>query len=243
MEVEYTLVVYNRNNSGSCQSAENVCPLAKGTINPEVTIGEEVLAGKVMRPLRSVNPEQNVYSGLIETTTHAEGEDGTEYEFGITSLSNKRELLQVGDPVQFQVDSEGRAVNITAVRQKKKATVDSIKGQFGFLSYEPEEGKKLFFHMSEVKDGGGATGLQAGDTVEFVVVTNQRNGKSFACNVSKIMEQQQRPERLISRLRTVSLEEGGPRLTVVRQPRGPDSGTVGFSLDGRRPRPPGVLLE
>lgn len=57
-------------------------------------------------------------------------------------------------------------------------------GQFGFLSYELEEGKKLFFHMSEVKDGQNS--LQAGDSVEFVVVTNQRNGKSFACNVSKI---------------------------------------------------------
>jgi hypothetical protein len=37
--------------------------------------------------------------------------------------------------------------------------------------------------MSEVNDG---VSLQAGDTVEFVVVTNQRNGKSYACNVSKI---------------------------------------------------------
>lgn len=59
----------------------------------------------------------------------------------------------------------------------------SVSGQFGFLSYELEEGKKLFFHMSEVKDGAN---LQAGDSVEFVVVTNQRNGKSFACNVSKL---------------------------------------------------------
>jgi|CryBogDrversion2_2_1035213.scaffolds.fasta_scaffold219960_1 hypothetical protein len=26
-----------------------------------------------------------------------------EYKFGIASLTNKKELLQVGDPVQFQV--------------------------------------------------------------------------------------------------------------------------------------------
>lgn len=59
-----------------------------------------------------------------------EEEEGQEFEFGITGLSNKREILQVGDNVQFQIDSEGRAVNITAVRKKKKATVDSIKGIF-----------------------------------------------------------------------------------------------------------------
>lgn len=98
-------------------------------------------------------------------------------------LANKRELLQVGDPVQFQIDSSGWAGNIIAVRKKLRATVDAIKGQFGFLAYEVEEGKKLFFHMSEVKDN---TNLQVGDQVEFVLVTNQRNGKSSACNVVKV---------------------------------------------------------
>lgn len=108
---------------------------------------------------------------------------GEEYEFGITGLVNKRELLQPGDPVQFQVDEEGRAANIVAVRKKRKATVDAVKGQFGFLTYEVEEGKKLFFHITEVKDG---VTLQPGDTVEFNLVTNHRNGKSSACNVTKI---------------------------------------------------------
>lgn len=41
---------------------------------------------------------------------------------------------------------------------------------------------------------------------------------------------QQRPERLISRLRTISMEDTGPKLTVVRQPKGPD-GTRGFSQE------------
>lgn len=43
----------------------------------------------------------------------------------------------------------------------------------------------------------------------------------------------ERPERLLARLRTASLEEAnGPRVVVVRPPRGPD-GTRGF-----RPRRP-----
>ena len=96
---------------------------------------------------------------------------------------NKRELLQSGDPVQFQVDSEGRAGNIVALRKKIKTTVDAVKGHFGFLSYAVEDGKNLFFRMAEVKDGAM---LQPGDTVEFNLVTNHRNGKTSACNVTKV---------------------------------------------------------
>jgi cold shock CspA family protein len=62
------------------------------------------------------------------------------------------------------------SLKVTAVRQKKRAVVDSIKGQFGFLDYEVEEGKKLFFHMSEVQ--GNSYNLYPGDTVEFSIVTN-----------------------------------------------------------------------
>lgn len=45
----------------------------------------------------------------------------------------------------------------------------------------------------------------------------------------------QRPERLISKLRGLSVDECGPKLTVVRQPRGPD-GTRGFSEANRAAR-------
>lgn len=56
------------------------------------------------------------------------------YEYGIMGLACKREILQVGDPVTFQVDTEGRATNIVPIRRKRRATVESIKGetlQFG----------------------------------------------------------------------------------------------------------------
>lgn len=48
--------------------------------------------------------------------------------------------------------------------------VDSIKGQFGFLDYEVDEGKKLFFHMSEVQ--GSSYSLYPGDNVEFSIIVN-----------------------------------------------------------------------
>ncbi|XP_049813470.1 cold shock domain-containing protein E1-like isoform X1 [Schistocerca nitens] len=235
LEVEYNLAT--RGSSGSCLTAENVRILPKGTIELPPAQGD-VLNGIVIRPLRSVNPDQSQYAGLIQVSTEGEDEKGPEYEFGITGLANKRELLQTGDPVTFQVDTEGRATNISAIRKKRRATVNAVKGLFGFLAYELDEGKNLFFHMSEVKDG---VTLQPGDQVEFVIVTNQRTGKSSACDVTKIGDapKQERPERLISRLRTISLDDSGPKLTVVRQPRGPD-GTRGFDVDIRQPRLPGA---
>lgn len=65
-----------------------------------------------------------------------------------------------------------------------QAVVDSIKGNFGFLNYEVEDGKKLFFHLSEVKDPSIV--LQEGDTVEFVIVDNKRLKKYSACSLNRI---------------------------------------------------------
>ena len=101
------------------------------------------------------------------------------------SLRNRKELLQTGDPVEFQISARepSLAINIRSTKEKKRAFVEAVKGQFGFLSHEVDENKKLFFHMTEVED---AEVLQQGDEVEFVVVKNQRSGKSSACCVKKI---------------------------------------------------------
>lgn len=123
--MEYNLGT--RGSSGTCLSAENVRVLPKGTIELPLPAGE-VLEGIVIRPLRSVNPDQTQYAGLVQVTTADGDEKGAEYEFGITGLANKRELLQAGDPVTFQVDSDNRAANIMAVRKKRRAIVDAVKG-------------------------------------------------------------------------------------------------------------------
>ncbi|XP_015429424.1 PREDICTED: cold shock domain-containing protein E1 [Dufourea novaeangliae] len=237
-DIECTITSGNGRGNGGCVAADYVKLVPRGSI-PRPTPVSEVLDGTVVRPLRSANPDQAEYAGLIKINVTTEDEDTPEYEFRIMGLVNKRELLQAGDPVQLQVDSAGHACNIVAVRKKRRATVDAVKGPFGFLSYEVDEGKKLFFHMSEVRDH--AT-LQPGDPVEYVLITNQRTGKSSACNVTRISDSvQQRPERLISRLRTTSMEDTGPKLTVVRQPKGPD-GTRGFSQE-RTQHTPGAIQE
>jgi cold shock CspA family protein len=69
LEVEYT--VFNREKGGKV-SAENVRILRKGTITPIVG-NEEMFHGKVVRPLRSVNPDQADYCGLIQV----KNEDGS----------------------------------------------------------------------------------------------------------------------------------------------------------------------
>lgn len=168
-EVEYTLSKRNGNSSGNCLPAENVKVLPRNSI-PQPAILDNAYNGTVTRPLRCINPDQAEYSGLIQLINDG-GEAVSNHEFGITSLINKRDLLQKDDSVVFKVDETGRAVDVTAVRKKKRAIVDSIKGQFGFLNFEVDEGKKLFFHMSEVH--GNHSNLYPGDSVEFSVVTNQ----------------------------------------------------------------------
>ncbi|XP_020615524.1 cold shock domain-containing protein E1-like [Orbicella faveolata] len=74
-------------------------------------------------------------------------------------------------------------MKVVSIRQRVRARVESLKGQFGFIAYENEEGKNLFFHMSEVE---GEVELQPGDEVEFVVVQNQKSRKMSGCSLRRI---------------------------------------------------------
>lgn len=231
-EVEYTLA-----RKSSKLSAENIHKLSKGTVAPEEVMWDKgALQGRIIRPMRIVDPEQDEYCGLVQVGEEDENDVET-YPYGITSLADKRDFLQKGDRVKFQlakVKSSGalRATNLAAQRKYIRARVDSVKGQFGFLNYEVEDGKKLFFHMTEVHDSAQ---ISPGNEVEFVVVQNQRNGKYSACSLRKITETQ-RPERLISRLKSLS-DENAPRIVVERQPRGPDN-TKGFNTPRTPWKPP-----
>ncbi|KAJ7393843.1 Cold shock domain-containing protein E1 [Desmophyllum pertusum] len=236
-EMEYTI----RCKNGKV-SAEMLVKLPQGTIIQEEIL-PEVYLGKVLRSLRRADPQQVEYAGLIERIT-SEDQDSEEeneveqesdkdmsftIEYGITSLVDKKTVLQYGDKVRFQVGVDKHtgkeiAMKVVSVRQRVRARVESVKGQFGFIGYENEEGKNLFFHMSEVE---GEVELQPGDEVEFVVVQNQKSRKMSACSVRRICDSQ-RPERLIRRTFSESVESPGPRIEVIRKPTGPD-GTRGFT--------------
>jgi hypothetical protein len=85
--------------------------LFSGTIiHPKVLDG--IFNGVVVRPLRCINPDQEEYSGLIQLKDEI-GENSSQHKFGITSLTNKRDLLQKDDCVVFKIDETLRAVEVS----------------------------------------------------------------------------------------------------------------------------------
>lgn len=202
-----------------------------------------IYSGKVIRPLRGVDPTQIEYQGMIEIVEEGDMK-GEVYPFGIVGMANKGDCLQKGESVKFQLcvlgqNAQTMAYNITPLR---RATVECVKDQFGFINYEVGDSKKLFFHVKEVQDG---IELQAGDEVEFSVILNQRTGKCSACNVWRVCEGPKavaapRPDRLVNRLKNITLDDASaPRLMVLRQPRGPDN-SMGFGAE-RKIRQAGVI--
>lgn len=115
-EIECTIAPGNSGRgNGGCIAADHIRPLPKNTI-PRPTPVTEVLDGTVVRPLRSTNPDQVEYTGLIKINPTTEDEETPEYEFGIMSLVNKRERLQVGEPVQLQVSGDEVKIKCTMNR-------------------------------------------------------------------------------------------------------------------------------
>lgn len=236
--VEYTL----SKGKGNKVSAEKVTKVAAVNSTGD-DVGVTVMVGKVVRPLRSVDPSQSEYQGLIEIAEEGASKDQS-YPFGIMGMSNKADCLQKGEFVKFQIctiPQTGQKMACNIVPQRR-AIVECVKDQFGFITYEVGDSKKLFFHVKEVQDG---LELQTGDEVEFSVVLNQRTGKCSACNVRRVSEGPKpvvapRPDRLVNRLKSITLDDASaPRLVIVRQPRGPDN-SKGFSVE-RKTRQPGVI--
>lgn len=112
---------------------------------------------------------------------------------------------QIGHFLNFQVSThrltnQHRAVNITPVRTKQVARIESTKGEYGFISFKvdekdhraslskngasslPQNTGNLFFHSSELV-GCAMFELQVGDIVEFNVVHNKRTNKYCAAKV------------------------------------------------------------
>ena len=74
--------------------------------------------------MRCVNPDQDEYHGIVEITT-LEGEpngwlSGESFPFGVTSLVDKRDYLQAGDAVKFQVTSLCKVKNKKTKQAKNK---------------------------------------------------------------------------------------------------------------------------
>ena len=116
-------------------------------------------------------------------------ETNEEVRFTSTSLADKK-ALQVGDTVCFQYaqhkkTNQARAVNvqgkfyfhscyleknfinfILVKRRTQESTIDSIKGEYGFIFYNDSgEMKNLFFHSTNLVNIQ-MSALSPGDTVQ-----------------------------------------------------------------------------
>jgi len=226
-----TKVASNPNNN-SCNtsfiSKEDILPKVHDGVVTQAYNENEQCEGYIQLISSNVNKTNNDEKAALTTQTSDEA-----YPFNLLSILDKKDAMPPGTKVTFQVhvnseNGEKQAVNIASKRSEKRGKVESIKGQFGFISYACEDGKSIFFHISEVVDDHG-TDLQVGNEVRFVIVRGHKNAKKSAIRVHKIVDE--RPEHL-TRRRSQRFSEsiGSSKLCVVRQPSGPD-GTTGFKLE------------
>lgn len=134
----------------------NSFPLAVNALGEDIEA--TVITGKVIRPLRSVDPSQTEYQGLIEVIEEGRclnadgsmlltalasrsivlplffvsgGSKGQKIPFGIMSMASKADCLQKGEPVKFQVCTlaqTGQKMACIVVPQRR-ALVECVKDQ------------------------------------------------------------------------------------------------------------------
>ncbi|CAF3989006.1 unnamed protein product [Rotaria sordida] len=235
-EVEFSL----RKISGRL-IAENILKVSL-TINNFYSILPTVHRGRVVSPVRMISNDECEILGRIQKITD-DGMPGECYTYSITGVKNKRVILLPNDSVTFSIaiglDYSRRAANIILENEIRKGKVDTVKGQFGFIDFACEENKKIFFHNSEIEAGFE---LRAGDEVEFYAQYNLKSGKPCASKLRRV-NNLQRPDRLITKLKSVNFDENTrQKLVVVRQPRNADEKSKGFT-NVRIERAPGVLIK
>ncbi|CAF0970741.1 unnamed protein product, partial [Didymodactylos carnosus] len=235
-EVEFSL----RKSTGRL-IAENILKVPS-TINNFYSTLPTPYRGRVVSPVRMLNNEECEVFGKIQKITD-DGIPSEFYTYSITGVKNKRVILLPNDPVTFLIgvglDYSTRAVNIVLENELRKGKVDTVKGQYGFIDFSIEENKKIFFHNSEVDSGFD---LRPGDDVEFIAYYNQKSGKPCASKLRRL-NNLQRPERLITKLKTMNIDETKrKRLVIIRQPRNADEKSKGFTT-ARIERRPGMLLQ
>lgn len=230
------VVQYIETRKSDKMSAEKVSKL--NIELPTENVNPTLYDGIVLRTMRIIDPEQDEYQGLIELAQddckNDEKQSPTSqkvYPFGITSMLKMKEPLQIGDKVTFQtyydsVSKRTRATNISCKRCLLRGKVESVKGQFGFITYNWDE-KSVFFHMSEVLNDHGKE-IQPGDEVSFVIVKSHKNAKRSAVRVQKVVDE--RPEHLTRRRSNkMNPENNVNKFCVIRQPKGPEG--AGFQLE------------
>ncbi|GIX96569.1 cold shock domain-containing protein E1 [Caerostris darwini] len=157
--------------------------------------------------------------GFIETEDHDK-----EVFFHYSVFDGNPSSLEVGQEVEYGVTHKGSKLSAECVRKLSSNTIPREDIQPEILNGVVIQPLRCFnpdqeHYPGKVRLASHAENMEE-DLAEY----------EFACSVVKISDGQpmQRPERL-NRLRTISSDGGGPRLILIRQPKGPD-GSTGFKL-------------
>lgn len=235
-----SIVEYSENFKDNKLCAVGI-QLSSKDLSADEDYSQQLLSGTVKQELKSTNQS---YGGLI-AIKEAEGRTDLEtVRFSSTSMAEKRTLNQ-NDPVCFQLATHKktgtvRAYNVQLKRKQQQSTIESIKGEYGFINYQEGEGdsKNVFFHATNLIEVSIAD-LGVGDIVKFSVIHNKRSGNTCAAGIRLVKKAAKieidaapkdspaRPERLKMKLSRNS--ESKDETPVIRQPKGPESaGIKGF---------------
>jgi len=203
---------------------------------------ETVLPADIVVDVTELPPDSKLAShvtaqaeGQGDTTPWLEVTEETEMEVGLGSLltekvNNVENVVRISqkemeEKVEIEV-KELKSEEISKTEKLRSRVQYVLVFDHGYLFHPSEEGRRLFFHSSQVI---GGESLQPGDEVEFELWTGGREQE--ARSVRKL-DSAQRPTRLLSQLKIRNNEElknGGTRLLLRHQPKGPD-GTKGFKI-------------
>lgn len=99
--------------------------------------------------------------------------------------STDREVAHLMDQVfrPFEVKATLKTTVFDEV--SKTSTIVNLNKEkgYGFIEYYPDN---IFFHFSQMAEGEDYDMLQEGDTIEFIIGTNERDGKKMAKNIRKV---------------------------------------------------------
>lgn len=158
-EVEFKINRKTRGDQKIC--AESLVKLKSGSIKP-MNVSSAVYKGRIVQQLRSHSLTSNanimnfsqdqhqlqaavddVYYGKVQVSSSKKSENDTIYEFGLTSLQDKKKCFQIGELVTFQLasfqDGVKRAYNLQGQQSQsqdrasrgndlKRGKIESIKG-------------------------------------------------------------------------------------------------------------------
>jgi cold shock CspA family protein len=114
--------------------------------------------------------------------------EASTYPISMHEIIDNPRISQFEDAIDlmfspFEVKVSAKPV-ITDQSPKTSLIINLQKDKgYGFIQYHPDN---IFFHFSQMAEGEEYEGLEEGDTIEFNIGANERDGKKMAKNIRKV---------------------------------------------------------